>query len=125
MNEGLDQWFKFNKNLSVPMGEWNKMSVDICRHIAEQNLEILSENLTHLSDQLKRFSHLKKPEDLLHLQKECLNEDVNLLMEDLQKITHQTLENIEEFTKLWSSSTHESVAAVKTIQKAEREKAKI
>lgn len=122
--EGFEQWFKMNKNLNVPMSEWNKATTDMLKHLTEQNLEIISDNFSHLSDQLKRFSNIRKPEDLLHLQKECLTEDMSLLIEDMQKIAHASLESIEELSKLLSLTTRESMAVVKTAEKR-REKEKV
>lgn len=100
--EGFEQLFKMNKSLSAPLSEWSKIATEIYRRTVEQNLEIMSENLSRLSEQAKRLSHVKKPDELFNLQKDCLTEDVNVAIEELQQIMHRSMENMEELTRLYS-----------------------
>jgi uncharacterized protein with HEPN domain len=105
--EGYDQWIKINKNMTAPVTEWNKATSELCQRMAQQNLELIGENFSRLSDQLKRFTNIRKPEDFLNLQKEVFNEDVTATIECMQKIIHTSMENMEEFTKLCGSSLRE------------------
>lgn len=125
-NERFEQLFKANKNLSGPLNEWNKTTTELCRRAAQQNLEMIGENFTRFSEQLKRLSSVRKPEDLISFQKDCINEDVTATLENMQKIIRMTMESVEEFTNFCSSSMHESVAAGnKTVEKdREKERAK-
>lgn len=119
--EGYEQWIKLNKNLTTPLSEWNKAATDVYQHMTEHHLAMIRDNFSHLSNQFKRFSDVKKLEDLLDLQKECLNDDLNLLIEDMQKCSQTSLESLEELAKLWGSATHESVT---TIARKVKEKTK-
>lgn len=116
--ESFEQWLKANKNFSAPMGELNKAGTDFYRRIAQQNIELLSENYARFADQLQRLSQVKKPEELLHLQKECLNEDMTAGIENMQKLVHLSIENMEELTRLFSTARD---TAMKPVEK-EREK---
>ena len=98
--EHYDHWFKANKNFATPLTEWNKATAEICQRAAQKNLELIGDNFSLLSDQLKRFTSIRKPEELVTLQKECLAENMNAAAECLQKIMHISMENMEEFTKL-------------------------
>lgn len=98
--EGYDQWFKVNKNVALPMAEWNKVTTELCQKITQQNLELMGENFSRVSDQLKRLTSIKKPEDMLSLQKECLDEDLKATMEWTHKYIQLLMENMEVFTKL-------------------------
>lgn len=98
--EGFEQWFKINKNWANPISEWNKATTELCQRMAEQNLEMTGENFSRLSDQLKRFSNIRKPEDFLNLQKDCINEDMTCAIECARKLIHNSMETMEKFTKL-------------------------
>lgn len=98
--EGYDQWFKLNKNISAPLTELNQATTTMYKHMTEQHLELLGDNFTRLSDQLKRFTNARKPEDFINLQKECMNENITATIEGFQKILQTSMENFEEFTKL-------------------------
>lgn len=102
--EGFDQWLKMSKYLSSPMGDWSKTLTEIIRHTTQQNLEMIGENFSRLSDQCKRLSHARKPEDLLNLQKDILNEDITVAINNTQTLIHTTVENMEEITKLCGTS---------------------
>jgi hypothetical protein len=99
-NEHFDQFAKLSKHISTPINEWNKAATDILQKVTQQNIELVSENFSRLSDQMKRFSHVKRPEDLITLQKDCVNEDISAAIENTQKIVHMSMENMEEITKL-------------------------
>ena len=115
LTEGFEQWFKGNKNFISPLSEWNKVTTDMCRRAAQQNVEIMGEQISRFSDQLKRLSSVKKPEDFFTLQKECLNEDITAYLECMQKLMQITLTNMEECTKLCTSIHQEPTA--KTTEK--------
>jgi len=106
--EGFDQWIKMNKNMTGPLTEWSKATTELCQKTMQQNLELMGENISRASNQLKRLTTVRKPEDLLNLQKECFNEGLTALLENTQKIIHTTMQNIEELTKLGGSTLRES-----------------
>jgi NDP-sugar pyrophosphorylase family protein len=116
--EGYDQWFKLNKNLTAPYNEWNKVTNDIFKRIASQNLELIGESYSRFSDRLKRLSSIKKPEDFLILQKDILNEDLSLSLEYFQKIIHLYMENMEELAKLWGTTA--AKVTEKAVEKAQK-----
>ena len=123
-SESLDQWFKANKNFTNPFMEWNKLATEICRHVAEQNIELLGENVSRMSEQLKRISHVKRPDDLLNLQKEIITEDVAAVIENTQKVIHLALESMEQCTKLCGTMRDTTVSAVNLATKHQKEKVK-
>lgn len=123
--EGFEQWFKMNKNMTGPLNEWNKTCTEMGRRIAQQNLEILGDNISRLSDRLKRLSSIRKPEDFFNLQKECLQEDMTAAIEGTQKLIHTTMQNMEEFTKLWGSvcnATQETTTTTTNKSQKEQER---
>src|SRR5260221_7149063 len=88
------------KNFLPPMGDFTKILGDIYKRTTEQNLEIMSENWARLSEQLKRLTTVRKPEDFINLQKECFNENVSATIDNMQRIVHVTMENMEEGSHL-------------------------
>ncbi|TAK78887.1 MAG: phasin family protein [Gammaproteobacteria bacterium] len=119
--EGFEQFFKTNKNLSTPLTEWNKTYTEMCRRIAQKNIEQMGENVSRFSEQLKQLSNMRKPEDFIQWQKECLEEEMAASMEYAQEIIHTSMANMEELTKLCKSTCgtwHEStMTAAKTATK--------
>lgn len=110
--EGLEQLMKSSKNFSNPFIEWNHLTTELYKHVAEENLEIMGEHFSRLSDQLKRLSHTKKPEDFFNIMKDCINEDITATVENSQKILHSSIAQMEECMKLCGTSfayTHEHV----------------
>lgn len=98
--EGFEQWFKLNRNLSTPLSDWSKTTTELFRRTAQQHLEIMEENFSRWSDQIKRLSNVKKPEDFLNLQKDCMSENMNATLENIQKLTQISMKNVEELSKL-------------------------
>jgi hypothetical protein len=103
-NENFEQWYKLNKNLGAPISDFTKALTIIGKRVSEQNIELLEENTTRLSDQFKRLSNVKKPEDFFELQKDCFNENMSAGVETLQKLMQTSMENLEEISKLWSTA---------------------
>ena len=116
--EGVEQWIKMTRNFSTPFTEFNKATTEISKRISEQNLEIIGDNFSRLSNQLKRFSNIKNPEDLINLQKDCVSENITACIETAQKMTHLTMENMEEIAELWSSTAVK--ISEKTVEKAQK-----
>lgn len=110
--EGFEQWYKMNKNLSTPVSDLSKATTEIFKRITEQNLEIIGENYSRFSEQLRRLSTIRKPEDLLNFQRDCLNENWTAALKNSQRLMHLTLENFEELSRLYGAS------AVKVTEKA-------
>ena len=129
--EGFEQWFRVNKNMATPLTEWNKTCTDLCRRSTQQQLDLIGENFSRLSERLKRFSNIRKPEDFFNLQKDSLNEDVTASIECMQKCIHNAMENMEELTRLWGSvfgsfqetATHMTKSSEKS-ERSEREREK-
>lgn len=117
-NEGFEQWFKLNKNLSAPMNELNKATTEISKRISEQNLQLIEENVARISNQLKRLSSVKKPEDFLNLQRDCFSENMTASIETAQKIMHMAMENLEEISKVWGSTA--AKITEKAVEKAQK-----
>lgn len=120
--EGLEQWLKVNKNFTNPLVEWNKVTNELCRRIAEQNLELIGENITLFSDQLKRISNAKKPEDFINIQKDILTEDMTAAVETTQKIIHIAMGSMEQCTKLCGSIRDTVPATTSASTKHHKEK---
>jgi translation initiation factor 2 alpha subunit (eIF-2alpha) len=116
--EGFDQWAKLNKNFTAPFNEWNKATSEICKRISDQNLELFGENFSRFSDQVKRLSNVKKPEDLFNLQKDLMSENITASIELMQKIIHITMENMEDIAKLWGSTA--AKISEKAVEKAQK-----
>lgn len=124
--EGFEQWYKVNKNFTTPAGELSKATTEVLKRITEQNLEIIGENYSRFSDQLRRLSSIRRPEDLINFQRDCLNENLTAAMKNTQKLMHLSLENFEELSRLYSTAatkiTEKAVEkAQKYAQKAEKE----
>lgn len=115
--EGFEQWIKSTKDFGAPMGELNKATTDICKRMAEENLQLLNENFSLMSDQLKRLSSIKRPEDYLNVLRECINEDISASIENTQRLMHSTMEHMEECAKLWGSVRDQSSRAVDRAEK--------
>lgn len=124
--EGFDQWLKMSKHLTSPIGDWNKVASDVIRRTTQQNLDIIGENFSRLSDQFKRLSHVRKPEDLLALQKDLINEDITAAINTSQLIIHTAMENMEEITKACGNvhPLQETMTFVKKERDREKEREK-
>ena len=105
-NEGYDQFIKMTKNFSNPV--LPEQLIGIFTKISRENMELMEENVSRFTDQLKRLSQIKRPEELINLQKDCLSEDIKTGMENVQKIAHLSMEHIQDFTKLCGTVAHET-----------------
>src|SRR5262245_53149470 len=122
--EGFEQWVKLNKSFTTPITEFNKATTEICKRMSEQNMQIIGENFTRFTNQMKRLSNIKKPEDFINFQRDCISENISASIETIQKLTHLSMENFEEITKLWGVTAAKiSEKAVEKAQKySERER---
>lgn len=118
-SDNYEQWFNLNlnRNLGLPLNELNKTTSEILKRSAERNLEIYAEAFTRFTDQLKRLSSIKKPEDLLNLNKEFFNENVSALIDDSDKITQTISENLHDLTKLLSTFRDPMATTAKMMEK--------
>ncbi len=128
--EGFEQWFKVNKNVSAPISEWNRAVTEISSRVMRQNIELMGENFSRLSDQFKRFSSVRRPEELIALQKDCLNENVSASINGLQKMVQTTIDNLEDFTRLCSACAEHQVTTMNKVvdrgkEHYEKEKEKV
>lgn len=124
--EGFEQWYKMNKTFSSPVNDLGKATTEVFKRITEQNLEIIGENYTRFSDQLRRLSSIRKPEELMNFQRECWTENWSAVLRNSQKLMHLTLENFEELSRMYGNTatkvTEKAVEkAQKFTQKAEKE----
>jgi len=117
-NENYEPWLKLGKNLSSPLSEWNKTSIDLGKRLAELNLQIINENILRVSTQFRRLSTMKKSEDLFNLQKDCINENISSTIETTQKLIHVAMENMEIIANLWGSTA--SKITEKAVEKAQK-----
>lgn len=101
-NEGFEQWTKLNKNLTGPAMEFTKTSSEIMRRMTQQHLEMLSENFGKFSDQLKRLSNVRKPDEFFNVQRECFNENITLGLENFNKLCHMYMSGWEECAKIFA-----------------------
>lgn len=116
-SENFEQWLNLNKNLNLPLSEFNKTAAEIFKRSAEQNLEIYAETFSRLTNQLKRLSTVKKPEEFIALQKECFNENVTALIENSHKITQSLSENMQELTRCFTSFRDPMATTEKVMEK--------
>ncbi|OGT37688.1 MAG: hypothetical protein A3F11_11300 [Gammaproteobacteria bacterium RIFCSPHIGHO2_12_FULL_37_14] len=101
-NENFDQWYK-TKNPFTSSNEWSKQITEIChicQHMTQKNFELANENVFRLSDQFKRLTEVKKPEELLHLQRDFINENMNACMQGMQTFITSCTECIDEGMKM-------------------------
>lgn len=127
MNEGLEQWVRLNRNFAGPVGEWNKTTSEILRRIYQQNLSLLGEQFELLSDQCKRLSAAKKPEELISIYKDIYTEGTTAAMKGLDKYLRLSMESVEDFSKCCSMSFREPFtsafkSAERAVEKTERHK---
>lgn len=107
-NDNFEQMLKFNKTLNTPLNEWTKTLTDISKRVTDQHLELFGNQYACVSNHLKRLSTVKKPEDLLTLQKELICELITTNIENTQKIMHTAQENLDECAKLWETTLAKS-----------------
>lgn len=108
--QGFESFLNLGKNLQHPMSDLSKASSEICHRLAQENIEILEDNVSRFADQLKRLARVRRPEEFIGLQKDCFNEDVTAAIQNMQKYVHMSMECMEDLTKL-SGSAQEAVAA--------------
>lgn len=120
--DNFEQWYKLNKNLSAPLQEWNKTTTELFQKITQHNLEIMTDNVSRFSEQLKRLSNAKKPDEFITIQKDCINEDISATITNFQKIVHNTLENIEEISKLCGTLYEPTTFTTKTRERERTDK---
>lgn len=107
-NEHFEKWQRLGQNISAPIGDYSKATTDICRHAAQEGLEILNDNVALLSDQMKRLSGVRKPEDFANLSRECITEDMNACLQNVQKIMQLSMQTMQDLAKI-STELQQSV----------------
>lgn len=119
--EIFGQWFKSNKTFINPFENLGKAATEVCKKTTEQNLEIIEKNIFRLSDQMKRLSTIKKPEDILLLGKNCIHENLSAMVEDFQKLIKINTENLDKLAHCFGNVPEPFVkAAKKTTSKITR-----
>lgn len=104
VTEGFEEYYKMSKNFLSPMNDISKTVWNLCRRASQGSLEMVSDNLNRGAQQLKHFSAVKRPEELLQLQKECLQENISAWMSNAQKLTNLSMSYFEEINKSFSSN---------------------
>lgn len=107
VTDGFEQYYKLGRTFLSPWNDVGKTVLEICRRANQGTLEIAEENLTRTADQLKRFNTVKRPEEFLNLQKECLNENITAWMGDIQKLINLSLGSFEEMNKSFTTNLKE------------------
>lgn len=79
--------------------DFTQNSALFCRSVAEEVFEIAGENLTRISNQMKRLTEVRKPEDFLNLQRECMEENIAAISKNTEKLMHLYAGRLEEWTK--------------------------
>lgn len=118
MITNLEQWLKLSKSMNIPLNELNKKSAEVCKRAAEENLELINDQLSRFSSQLKRLGGIHKPEDFFTVQAEIVNENIAASIEASQKLSHLAMESMQEMGKLWSETT--TTMTEKTVEKAQK-----
>lgn len=111
VTDAFEQYNKLGKNFLNPWSDVSKAFMDLYRRANQGSLEVAGENLTRAAEQLKRFSCVKRPEELLGLQKECLNENITAWMSDFQKLMNISLGSFEEINKTFTTNIKEQPGA--------------
>lgn len=102
ITDGFEQYYKFSKNFLNPLNDVSKSVLDLCRRLNQGTLEIAGDNLNRTALQLKRMSSVKRPEELLNLQKDLLSENLSAWMSDIQKWNTLAKDCFEEMNKSFS-----------------------
>ena len=134
LNDSFEQWYK-NKNMFTSNNEWSKQASEFCnilQHTAQRNLEIINENVFRCSDQFKRLTSIKRPEEFLSLQKDIFNDNMCAAMQNIQSFMSSYAECTEECMQLFKSASNptaafygshrEAKAGTKSYDKSERAK---
>jgi hypothetical protein len=127
--EGFEKWFNLNNNLTNPLREWNKVTTEFTKRLAAQNIEMMNDQVTRFSHQLKILGNIKSPQEFIHLQNKWFNENLTANMEATQKIIRSTIENIEDITTLLGATTKDITNKVsskikKQVRKTKKRKAR-
>jgi hypothetical protein len=101
--EGFQQWLNMNKYLNAPLTDWNKTFTGIYQRLTQHQLDLLGENFSRMSEQLKKFSNIKKPEDYLSFQKDMINEEITASIDNMHSLLRESMLQLEELMKLFSS----------------------
>ncbi|MFZ2314266.1 MAG: phasin family protein [Gammaproteobacteria bacterium] len=120
-NQGFESFLNMGKNLQHPMSDLNKATTEICQRLVQENIDILEENVSRFSDQLKRLGRVHRPEELISLQKDCFNEDISAAIQNMQKYVHMSMESMEDLTKL-AGSAQDAVASTGKAFHGEKDK---
>ena len=101
-NENFEQWYK-NKNFFTSTDEFSKQITElchVCQHTSHKNLELANENIFRLSDQFKRLTNVRKPEDFFNLQRDFISENMNACVHGMQTLMSTCAEGMDEYMKL-------------------------
>ena len=113
-----------DNDLLSSLNTFNKMTADLCQRITKQQLELVGENMTRLSKQMQRLSHITKPEDFLKAQSEIINENLSAAVKHTQTLMEASLGNIDELTNLCEKSTSSNLNTLKTKTKKSKKSTK-
>ena len=98
-----NQWTQFLKPFNLQWGDLQKTTSDIIKQNAEEQLQLVADNYSRLTDQLQRLSQVRNPEDYLSVQKDCFNENVSAMIRNGQTLTHLMAENIQALSHSMSA----------------------
>ena len=115
----FEQWAKFTKN-NHPFTTWNKAFTEMTHRLTQQNLEMIGKNITRTSEQIKRLTTAKKPEDFWTMQREIVTENMGSVLESMQQWTRMMTDNIEECADLCKTNQETANTTSKTQEKSSR-----
>jgi hypothetical protein len=120
--ESSQQWFQFNKNWANSVNSFNQITTQTFRDLARQNLELIGENFNRFSDQMRRFSTIKRPEEFVDLGRECINENISASVETLQNILQMYLTNIDKLSEATQEAGRETMQQARHATGATKER---
>jgi hypothetical protein len=91
----------------------NKATSVFCR-LSGLNLEILGKGFLRYSDLLTQCSTAKKPEEILHVQKNCMEETLHTGLEDAQKLMHIYMDTLQTITRCGKEAATAAAATAKS-----------
>jgi len=121
--EEFQRWLNLNKYLTTPVTIWNKTLTNLYEHSAEHQLDLLGENFSRISEQLKKLSNVKNPQEYLQFQQEMIADNMHATVHNMNVLLRESMIQLEELTKLISALSEQSTNAVKNnVSKSKKEK---
>lgn len=85
--EGFERWFNV-ANLTNPISEWNKITIEMTKRLTEQNMQMIHENIT---------TNLENTQKIIRLAIENMEEMTKLCSSNTTKITNNAEKKIRKY----------------------------